>query len=207
MQYSVIKHWTKSESLFCLFVWRATSAVCGNSQARGRIRAAAAGLCHSHSHTGSKPHLWPTPQLVPTPDPEFTKWGLGSNPHPKDTSRAPNLLNHSGNSESLFTPTCYDNYLAVFSDTRVKRSGVPTRIPIFLDSSWLSKENAGLNYLCLGHSGPRISVVIIVWSMIICFLARRLMRANAYKCVSFYSMVYSGTFTERSQSQFLRFWT
>ena len=35
----------------------------GGSQARGLIRATAAGLHHSHSNTKSKPHLQPTPQL------------------------------------------------------------------------------------------------------------------------------------------------
>ena len=37
----------------------------GNSQARGRIGAAAAGLHHSHSNTRSEPHLQSTPQLRP----------------------------------------------------------------------------------------------------------------------------------------------
>ena len=31
---------------------------------KGGIRAKAAGLCHSHSNTGSGPHLGPMPQLV-----------------------------------------------------------------------------------------------------------------------------------------------
>ena len=35
----------------------------GRSQARGRMRASAASLDHSHSNTGSEPHLQPTPQL------------------------------------------------------------------------------------------------------------------------------------------------
>ena len=41
----------------------------GSSQARGRIEAAAADLPHSHSNTGSKPHLRPTLQLTAMPDP------------------------------------------------------------------------------------------------------------------------------------------
>ena len=41
--------------LFLLF--RAAPAAYGGSQARGRIGAAAASLCHSHSNTGSEPHL------------------------------------------------------------------------------------------------------------------------------------------------------
>ena len=34
----------------------------GSSQARGRIGASAASLCHSHSNVGSEPHLQPIPQ-------------------------------------------------------------------------------------------------------------------------------------------------
>ena len=34
----------------------------GSSQARGRIGAAAASLCHGHSNMGSEPHLRPVPQ-------------------------------------------------------------------------------------------------------------------------------------------------
>ena len=40
---------------FCLF--RAAPVAYGGSQTRGQIRAVAAGLYHSHSNTGSKPHL------------------------------------------------------------------------------------------------------------------------------------------------------
>ena len=56
--------------LFCLFAFsRAAPAAYGGSQARGLIRAAATGLCQSHSNAGSEPHLQPTPQLTATPDP------------------------------------------------------------------------------------------------------------------------------------------
>ena len=54
-------------SILCLF--RATSWHMRSSQARGRIGAAAAGLCHSHSNLGSEPCLWPTPQVTSMPDP------------------------------------------------------------------------------------------------------------------------------------------
>ena len=57
----------------------------GGSQARGCIRAAAAGLCHSlHclSNTGLGPHLQPMPQLKATLDPEPTERGQELNPHP-----------------------------------------------------------------------------------------------------------------------------
>ena len=55
---------------FCLFAisWAAPAAY-GGSQARGLIGAAAASLRQSHSNTGSKPHLQPTPQLTATLDP------------------------------------------------------------------------------------------------------------------------------------------
>ena len=40
-----------------LFIFRTALTACGGSQARGRIRAAAARLCHSHSNAGSEPRL------------------------------------------------------------------------------------------------------------------------------------------------------
>ena len=46
------------------FFYRAASAAYGGSQARGWIRAAASGLHHSHSNTGSELHLWPTPKVT-----------------------------------------------------------------------------------------------------------------------------------------------
>ena len=52
---------------FCLF--KATLIAYGGSQARGQIGAAAASLHHSHRNVGSKPRLWPTPQLTATLDP------------------------------------------------------------------------------------------------------------------------------------------
>ena len=59
-----------THSFFGLFAisWAAPVAY-GGSQARGRIRAVAAGLRHSHSNAGSEPHLQPIPQLTATPDP------------------------------------------------------------------------------------------------------------------------------------------
>ena len=53
--------------LFLLF--RATSEAYGGSQARGQIRAVAAGLRQSHSNAGFELCLRPTPQLTATPDP------------------------------------------------------------------------------------------------------------------------------------------
>ena len=59
--------------VFCVF--RAALVAYGGSQVRGRIRAAATGL--RHSHAGSKPHVRPTPQLRATPDPCSTEQGQG----------------------------------------------------------------------------------------------------------------------------------
>ena len=54
----------------CVFVFsRALPAAYGGSQARGLTGAIAAGLCQSHSNTGSELHLRPTPQLMAMPDP------------------------------------------------------------------------------------------------------------------------------------------
>ena len=64
--------------LYCIvsyFIFRATPMACGNSQAKGRIRATAAGLHHSHGNTESEPHLRTTPQLMAMLDPQRTEKG------------------------------------------------------------------------------------------------------------------------------------
>ena len=55
--------------LLPFLLFRATLVAHGGSQARGLIRAMAAGLHHSHSRAGSELHLRPTPQLMATTDP------------------------------------------------------------------------------------------------------------------------------------------
>ena len=50
--------------LFLVCFFRAAPMVYGSSQARGRIGAVVAGLCHSHSNAGLEPCLLPTPQLM-----------------------------------------------------------------------------------------------------------------------------------------------
>ena len=58
-------------SFIHLFIcyFRVTPTAYGSSQARGQNGAVAASLHQSHSNTRSKPRLWPTPQLMATPDP------------------------------------------------------------------------------------------------------------------------------------------
>ena len=53
--------------IFCLF--RAAPTTYGSCQDRGQIRAVAAGLRQNHSNARFEPYLWPTPQLMATPDP------------------------------------------------------------------------------------------------------------------------------------------
>ena len=53
---------------FFFFFLSATPMTYRSFQARGRIRAAVASLCHSHSNARSKQSLPPTPQLRATPD-------------------------------------------------------------------------------------------------------------------------------------------
>ena len=56
--------------LYFIFVFsRATTVAYRGSQARGRIRAVAAGLRQSHSNAGSEPRLRHTPQVTAMPDP------------------------------------------------------------------------------------------------------------------------------------------
>ena len=73
-------------NLFFFFFFafsRAAPATYGSSQARGLIRAVAAGLHHSHSNAGSEPCLGPIPQLTATLDRHRpTEQGQGSNPQP-----------------------------------------------------------------------------------------------------------------------------
>ena len=69
-----LAHWMIHKSLnfllfLFLFTFRAAPTAYGSSQAKGRIRAVAAGLCHSHSNTRSELCPQPTPQLTAMPDP------------------------------------------------------------------------------------------------------------------------------------------
>ena len=52
---------------FFFLLPRSAPAAYRSSQARGRIGASAASLCHSHRNSGSKPRL--QPQITATPDP------------------------------------------------------------------------------------------------------------------------------------------
>ena len=67
---------------FFFFAFKAVLTAYESSQARNRIGAIAASLQHSHSNTGWKPSLWPTPQLMAMQDPWPTEQGQGPNPHP-----------------------------------------------------------------------------------------------------------------------------
>ena len=58
-----------SLSLFFFLLFGATAMAYGSVQARGGIRAVAAGLPHSLSNMGFELHLQTTPQLTETPDP------------------------------------------------------------------------------------------------------------------------------------------
>ena len=78
----------------------ATAAAYGSSQARGHIRAAAAGLHHSHSNAGFEPHLPPTPHsswqrqiLNPLSETRDQTCIL------MDTSAVLNSLSHNANSD------------------------------------------------------------------------------------------------------------
>ena len=103
--------------IFWKDVLRAAPVAYGSSQPRGLIGAAAAGLCHSHSHSimGSEPHLQPTPRLTES---HLTHW---ARPVIKPTSSwiliCLLLLSHNGNSrnfskgEVLFTPVILSDAL------------------------------------------------------------------------------------------------
>ena len=83
---------------FFFFAFWATRIAYGSFQAWGRIRAAAAGLHHSHSNSGSKPCLQPTPQLTAALDPQPSERGQEMNWHPHVYLSDSFPLRHSGNS-------------------------------------------------------------------------------------------------------------
>ena len=79
LSYSDVKY-----SSFFLLLVRASLAAYGISSARGGIRSATAGLHHSHSNAGSKPHLPSIPWLMALLDPKPTEQGQRSNPQPHE---------------------------------------------------------------------------------------------------------------------------
>ena len=68
-RFSVLAQFNNLFTYLFIFLFMATPAASRGSQARGRTGATAASLCHSHSNTGSRLGLRPTPQLTATPDP------------------------------------------------------------------------------------------------------------------------------------------
>ena len=76
------KIWKRILFYFIFLLFRATPMAYVSSQARGRIRATAAGLHHSHRKARSEPRLQPTPQLTAMLDPHPTERGQGLKPHP-----------------------------------------------------------------------------------------------------------------------------
>ena len=97
---------THSFFLFLFFCFRTESAAYGSSQARGRIGAAAAGLCNSHSNA-SMSHVcnlyhssWQRRTL--NPPSRARDWTC----FPVDTSQVLNLLSHNRNSASHLLDNC-----------------------------------------------------------------------------------------------------
>ena len=86
--------------VFFFFFWlfRASPAAYGGSQARGLMGATAAGLYHSHGNARSELRLRPTPQLTATPDPQPTEQGQGSKPQPLGSHSDSFPLCHNGTS-------------------------------------------------------------------------------------------------------------
>ena len=85
---------------FFLFLFTAAPAAYGRSQARGKMRNEAAGLCLSHSNTRSEPCRQPMSQLGETADPEPNQQGQRSNRILMDASQALNPLSHNRDSSS-----------------------------------------------------------------------------------------------------------
>ena len=66
---TIFSHSVEWEKIFFFFgLFRVVPEAYGGFQARGRIGAVAADLCHSHSNPRSELRLQPTPQLTATSD-------------------------------------------------------------------------------------------------------------------------------------------
>ena len=84
-----------------LFHFRAAPMAYGSSQAKGQIRARAAGLHYSHSNAGSQPCLRFTLKLIAALDPGPTERGQGAVPHFQGYQSDSFPLRHNGNSGVL----------------------------------------------------------------------------------------------------------
>ena len=101
---------------------RAAPMAYGNSQARGLIGVAFAGLCHSN--TGSKPSLQPTPQLTATPDPHplgeardrtYNAWSLARFVNHWATTGTPGWINLIKKTNKLqFWLNIYSHFILSF---------------------------------------------------------------------------------------------
>ena len=107
----------------CLFVcfllfFRASPTASGSSWARGGIRAAAAGLHHSHSNVRSQPHLWPTPHTVLSNTRSLAHWARPGTFI--DTSQVRKFLSHQGDSPNIcilwFIPQSSHSFLRKVTD-------------------------------------------------------------------------------------------
>ena len=95
---NLINVWLPAPLPFFFLLLRAALSAYGRSRARGQIRAAAAHLCHSHSNTGSEPHLQPIPQLTAMPILNPLNEARDPTHILMDISWVLNLLSHNGNS-------------------------------------------------------------------------------------------------------------
>ena len=86
-----------------------------SSQAMDQIKAALAGLHHSHSNTGSKPNLQPTPQLTETLDHHPTDRGWRSNPHPHGYYLDLSPLHHNRNSKAFILKSLFHCHISFSS--------------------------------------------------------------------------------------------
>ena len=98
MWYHGLRVWHCFFFPFSLLRFRATPSAYGSSQARGWIGATAASVHHSHSSSGSEPHLRPTPQLTATPGSCPTERGQGLNLNPLGYQSELLMLHDKGNS-------------------------------------------------------------------------------------------------------------
>ena len=109
---------------FFFFFFRATPMAYGDYQPGGQIRAATAGLHHSHSNVGSQLSMPPTPQLRATPDPYPTEQGQGSKLRP-----------HGYQSDLLTTEPRKELFFLIFMSYLYVRGMSPLRCVVMFSPS------------------------------------------------------------------------
>ena len=146
--------------LFVFWLFRAVPTAYESSQARGRIRATAAGLRHSHmqdlSHICNLNHSSRQRQI---PDPLNTEQGRVLNPHPHGYWSDLFPLYHSGNSDSQLFIYLFIYFFLLFRSAHSAYGSSQARGPVGAVAAGLHHSHSNTrSELCL-QSTPQFTAL------------------------------------------------